>query len=167
VIGTAIGPGQNGALTAAGTYDGLSIPAIDVASRPYMFYDDTSGITVNSLTYGVEDVVITIDNRIVPTFMSGQTATDVEPTDRIVTVSVRTKYTSGETALQTDTRAGTPRTGSIAFTNGAATFSFMFGNLMSAARSVVAPDRNHLRLPLTYQAYGVSTTKELVVALPA
>jgi hypothetical protein len=154
-------------LGAAGTFASASIPAINIASRQYMFYDDASGITVNGTGYAIDQFQLTIDNKIVPTYMMGATATDIEPTDRVITLSVRTKFTSGETTLQTDQRAGTPRTGSLSFTNGASTFSFTFGNLLAHPESVVVPDRNHLRLPSNYQAYGVSTTKDVVVALPA
>jgi len=152
---------------AAGTFASASIPAIDIATRPYMFYDDGSGITINSIAYAIDKFDVSIDNKIVPTYMMGQTATDLYPTDRVVMVSVETKYTSGETTLETDQVAGTPRTASISMTNGENTFSFTFGNLLASANSVVIPGRNHLRLQSEYQAYGVSTTKEIVVALPA
>lgn len=146
----------------------VTVPAIDIATRAYQFYDSASGLTVNSINYAIDKFVLTVDNKIEPTFMMGATATDLEPTDRIVTLSVQTKYVAGtEVTLFTDNRAGTSRTGSIAFTNGGNTFSFTFGKLLAPAESVVVPDRKHLRFPLTYQAYGVSTTKELVVSLPA
>lgn len=152
---------------ASGSFPG-TVPAINIATRAYQFYDTASGLTVNSINYSIDKFSLAIDNKIVPSFMMAPTATDLEPTDRVITLGVQTKYVAGtETALFTDNRAGTARTANISFTNGANTFSFTFGNLLASAESVVQPGRQHLRFPLNYQAYGISTTKDIVVTLPA
>lgn len=151
----------------AGTFASASIPAMDLTVRPYMFYDLGSGITINSIAYSIDKFELKIDNKIEPTYMQGQTATDLEPTDRVVTLGIQTKYTSTETVLQTDTRAGTGRAASLSFTNGTNTFGMTFAQLIAIPESVRVPSRQHLRLPLNYQCYGLSTTKEIVVTLPA
>lgn len=159
--------GKTMTVESSGTFP-TTVPAIDDSTRQYMMYDNTSGITVNSISYAIDRFSLTIDNKITPTYMQGVTATDLEPADRMVMLGVETKYVSGtETTLFTDNRAGTTRSGSISFTNGSNTFSFTFGKLLAPAESITVPNRNHLRFSLNYQAYGVSTTKELVVALPA
>ena len=168
LVGTTIGTvAAPGVIQAAGVFASANIPAMDLTVRPYMFYDMGSGITINAISYAVDKFELAIDNKIEPTYMQGQTATDLEPTDRVITLGIQTKYTSTESVLQTDTRAGTARAASVAFTNGASVFSFTFGALVAMPESVTVPGRQHLRLPLNYQAYGLSTTKEVVVALPA
>jgi hypothetical protein len=144
-----------------------TVPAIDATVRPYMFYDTSSGITIGGTTYSFDKFEFVIDNKITPTYMQGQTATDLEPTDRIITLAIQTKYTSTESALFTAIRAGTAQTGSLSFTNGTNTFSLTFGKLLGTSKSVVIPGRQHIRLPLEYQVYSVGATKELVVTLPA
>ena len=151
---------------AAGSFPG-TVPAIDLSNRPYMFWDSGSGITIGGTTYAFDKFEFSIDNKIEPTFMQGQTATDLEPTDREVTLSIETRYTSTEATLFAAIRAGTPQSGSIAFTNGANTFGITFGKLIGFSESVTVPGRQHLRLPLKYQVYGIGTTKEVVITLPA
>ncbi|WP_397570661.1 phage tail tube protein [Schlesneria sp. T3-172] len=150
----------------AGTFASASIPAMDLTARPWMMYDLGSGVTINSLTYSIDRFELIIDNMIDPTYMQGQTATDLEPADRIITLGMQTKFTSTEVVLQTDTRAKTGRAASLAFTNGSNILTMTFAQLVAMAESVKIPGRSKLRLPLNYQCYGLSTTKELVVTLP-
>lgn len=147
---------------AAGSFP-ATVPAIDLSARPYMFWDSGSGITIAGTVYSFDKFELDIDNKIEPTYMQGQYATDLEPTDRVITLSIQTKYTSTETVLFTAIRAGTPQSASIAFTNGSNSLGFTFGKLIGTPESVTVSSRQHLRLPLKYQAYGISTTKELVV----
>lgn len=152
---------------AAGSFPG-TVPATDLTVRAYQFYDNASGITVAGTAYSIDQFKLTIDNKIDPTYMMGQTATDLEATDRKVMVDVRTKYTSTELGLWTAARAGTAQTGSASFTNGANTFSMTFGKLIANAESVVQEKRDgKIRLSLSYGAYTTGTTKELVCTLPA
>ena len=154
-------------LGAAGTFASASIPAMDLAA-PYRMADLGTGVTINSIAYSLDKFELSIDNAIQPTYMQGVTATDLEPTDRIVMLGFETKYTSTEVALQTDQRAGTGRAGSLAFVNPSSqTFSFTFANLVAPPKSTTVPGRQHLRYSNNYQAYGLSTTKEVVVVLPA
>ncbi len=141
----------------------------DITVRPYMMYDLGSGLTIASTAYPIDRFELTIDNKIVPTFMQGQTATDLEPTDREVWLSMQCKYTSTEKGLLTVARTGpviaSPLTASLAFTNGSNSMTFTFGALVAQSKSVTIPGKQHLRLPLRYRAYQVSTTKEVVPVL--
>ena len=152
------------------TASGGSLSAApDITVRPYMFSDAGSGLTIASTTYSIDKFDLGIDNKIEPTYMQGQTATDLEPTDRVVTLGVQTKYTTAESGLLDLAQAGpliaTPLTGSIGFTNGTNSMSFTFGALVAMSETVTTPGRQHLRLPLNYHCYGVSTTKEVVTTL--
>ena len=152
--------------SAAGTFP-ATIPAIDLSVRPYMFWDSGSGITIGGAIYPFDKFQLSIDNKIQPTYMQGQTATDLEPTDREVILSIETRYSSTESVLFTAIRTGAAQSGSIAFTNGTNTFGITFGKLIGFSESVTVPGRQHLRLPLRYQVYGINTTKELIISLPA
>ena len=138
----------------------------DITVRPYMFYDMGSGVTIGGTAYAIDKFDLGIDNKIEPTYMMGQTATDLEPTDRVITLGIQTKYNTAEQALLTLAQAGpviaSPLAGSIAFTNGANSMSFTMASLVAMSETVTIPGRNHLRLPLNYHCYGVSTTRELV-----
>jgi hypothetical protein len=150
------------------TSTGGAVTPPSVTARPYMFYDMGSGITLSGSTYSIDKFALSVDNKIVPTYMQGQTATDLEPTDRIITLSVQTKYTSTEAGLFTTAQAGpittSPFAASIAFANSSDTLSFTFGALVAVSESVTVPGRQHLRLPLNYHCYGVGTTKEMITA---
>ncbi|MGZ4988607.1 MAG: phage tail tube protein, partial [Limisphaerales bacterium] len=154
-------------LGSAGSFASASVPAID--NNPvYRMADMGSGVTINSIAYLIDAFKLTIDNKIVPTYMSGVLPTDLLPTDRVVTLEMRTRYNTADVVLQTDQRAFTKRAGSVAFTNSASdAFTFTFGSLVAPPESVVVPDRNHIRYPSSYLVYGIGSTKELVITLPA
>ena len=147
---------------AAGSFP-ASIPPVDLSARPYMFWDSGSGITIAGTQYAFDKFELAIDHKITPTYMQGQYATDLEPTDRQVTLSIQTRYTSTEAILFAAIRSGMPQSASLAFTNGTSTLGFTFGKLLGTSESVTIPGRQHLRLPLKYQAYGIGTTRELIV----
>lgn len=149
--------GKSGTFASGGS---LSTNA-DITNRPYMF-SDTSGVTINSVSYELDKFELSIDNMIVPTYMSGQTPTDLEPTDRVCMLGIQTRYNSAEQALLTLAQAGpviaSPLTGSIAFTNGSNSMTFTWAAMVAQSRTVTIPGRQHLRLPLNYQLYGVGST---------
>lgn len=146
---------------------GGSLSAVpDITVRPYMMQDMGSGITIGGTTYSIDEFELMIDNHIEPTYMQGQTATDLEPQDREVHLKVRTKYTTTEKGLQTTAIAGpalgSPVTGSIAFTNGSNSVTFTFGALVAEPKTVSITDKKHLRWTGQYRAYKVGTTLEVV-----
>ena len=158
--------GKTRSSSAGGSLSGVP----DITSRPYMFHDMGSGITIGGTAYSVDKFELTIDNHIEPTFMQGQVATDLEPTDRTVSLGVQTKYTPTEDALLVLATAGpvlgAPLAASIAFTNGANSMSFSFGAIVAESESVVNQGkRTKLRLPLYYHCYKVGTTLETVPVL--
>lgn len=140
----------------------------DITVRPYMMMDSGSGITIGGSTYAIDQFELDIDNHIDPTYMQGQTATDLEPMDREVRLKVRTKYTGTESGLQTTAIAGpsiaSPVSGSIAFTNGSNSVTFTFGALVAEPESVTVTDKKKLRWNGNYRAYRTGSTLEVVTA---
>jgi hypothetical protein len=158
--------GKTRATSSGGSLSGTP----DITVRPYMYHDMGSGITINSVVYGIDKFELTIDNHIEPTFMSGQVATDLEPTDRTVSLAIQTRYTSAEDALMILASAGpvlsSPLAASIAFTNGTKSMTFSFGAIVAKSESVVNQGKkSKLRLPLNYNCYKVGTTLETVPVL--
>lgn len=143
--------------------------APDLANRPYMFSDagDTA-MTINSVAYSIDKFELVVDNKITPTYMSGLLPTDLEPSDRMVTLGIQTRYTT-EQALLAFAQAGpviaSPLAGSLGFTNGSNSMSFAWAAMVAQSKTVAIPGRQNLRLPLNYNLYGVSTTKEMVTTL--
>jgi len=140
----------------------------DIANGPYMMSQLGSGVTIAGTAYLIDEFELEIDNMIDPTFMQGQTATDLYPTGRKVGLSIRTKYTSTESGLLTVAQAGqiiaSPLVASLAFTDGANSASFAFGALVADSKTVVATEKK-LRLPLKYHCLKVGSTLEVVTTL--
>lgn len=153
--------GKTCVMTAGGSLSGFP----DISTVPYMFYGGGSGITIAGTAYNIDKFELTVDNKIVPTYMMGQTATDLEPTDREVLLSIDTKYTTVEAALLTTALLGpilgSPNAASIAFTNGTQTMAFTFSDIEAIPKTVPIPNKNHLRLGLDYRAYRVGSTSTL------
>ena len=145
--------------------------APDTSNRKYMFADSGSStaLTINSTAYSISKFELVVDNKIVPTYMNGQLPTDLEPTDRICTLSIETRY-AVEQALLTLAQAGpvigSPLAGSIGFTNGTNSMGFTWAAMAAHSRTVSIPGgHQNLRLPLTYDLLGVSATKEMTTTL--
>ena len=138
----------------------------DFTVRPYMMQDMGSGITIGGVTYAVDSFELTIDNHIEPTYMQGQTATDLEPQDREVHLKIHTKYNAAESALQTLATTGpiisAPVVASFAFTNGTNSVSFTMPALVAEPKTVPVSDKKKLRWDGAFRAYKVGTSLELV-----
>lgn len=143
-----------------------TFPTIDDLSRPYMAYDlgATTGITIAGTANYVEKIELTCDNMIEPTFMSGPTATDLEPGDRKVTCKVTTKFSdANEVALFTAARAGTSVTGAFTLTNGTVSMAVTMGAMVADSLTPVINGRGKIRQELTYNCYRTGATKEIVI----
>lgn len=147
-----------------------SFPSItaDSTSRPFMYYDAASAFTYNSVAYQTDKFALVIDNKIEPTYMDQQTATDLEPMDREIKLTLQTKYTSSEVAILTDARAGTARAATQVFTNGGVSITFAEGSIVATSESPTIPGRGKIRMPLTYNCYAIASgARELVITLDA
>lgn len=138
----------------------------DITVRPYMMQDAGSGITIGGTAYSFDEFELEINNHIVPTYMQGQTATDLEPQDREVMLRIRTKYNTAEAALQTTAVSGpvlgSPVTGSVAFTNGSNSATFAFGAMVAVPKTVAAMGKGPLRWDGEFRCYKVGSTLEVV-----
>lgn len=142
---------------------------IDDLSRPFMAYDlgSTTGITVNSVANYCDRIELIIDNLITPTFMTGQTATDLEPGGRIVTLNVRYKFNSAaEKAIFDDMRAGTSRAISFTLTNGGTSLLTSLGACVPRGRSPVVESRDgKIRQEVSYSCRKTGSTGSVVMTL--
>jgi hypothetical protein len=131
-----------------------------------MMQDAGSGITIGGVTYSFAEFELEIDNHIVPTYMQGQSPTDLEPQDRTVILRIKTKYNTAEAALQTTALAGpalgSPVTASLAFTNGSNSVTFAFGAVVSVPKAVTVQNKGPLRWDAEYHCYKVGTTAEVI-----
>jgi hypothetical protein len=145
--------------------------APDITVAPYFTAQMGSGITIGGTVYQIAKATLSIDNKISPTYMAqSTTATDLEPTDRIVMLELETKYNAAENALLILNEAGpiigSALTASLALTNGANSMTFTFGALVAPPETITIPNRAaKLRLPLRFQCYKVGTTLEVVPVL--
>lgn len=143
-----------------------SFPTIDDLSRPYMSYDlgSTTGITIKSVAQLVEKIELTCDHKIEPTFMTGPTATDLEPGDRMVTCKVTTKYNAAiEQTLLADARAGTSVTGAFTLTNGGCSMAVSMGAMVADSVTPKIDGRGKIRLETLYNCYKTGSTGEIVI----
>lgn len=141
----------------AGTF-----PAI-TADTDSMYVFTDSVFTYNSTAYEINDFTLTIDNMVEARFGSGGVnATSIDATDRRVTLSVTTPFTSSETALYTfSSVAGAA--GDLELTNGAQVLTFAFANMkLAPAITPTVNGRGEIMQQITFNCYQSGTTKELI-----
>lgn len=113
----------------------------------------------------VDRWVMTIDNVPDVEFYNSQTAFSITPADRIVTVATTVPYNTSHADLYTLQKGGTYANGSATATNGNRSFAATLNSLraLDLRSSTIAQRNEALGLPLTFQAFQTSTTKEIVV----
>jgi hypothetical protein len=145
---------------AAGSY-----PALTVDSRNcYKF--DHGVLTLASTAYEFNSFRLMVDNVIDPEFANSVTATDLTPSDRIVTLEIpEMPFTATELALLTNSRGATAGiSGSLVFTNGGVSTTFTMNDLWTPSQTVAIRGRKtRLKLPRQFQAHMTGSTRELVV----
>lgn len=145
---------------AAGSFPALTFDT----DTMYVFTDAV--FQYNSTTYAVTEFNVTINNLVESRFTGGSTiATDIAPTDREVTISVTTPYTSSETALYdliTTSVAGAD--GTLTLTNGNQSLLFTFANLKpSPEETPVVNGRGEILHQINFKALKSGSTNELIV----
>lgn len=103
-----------------------------------------------------------IDNGLVPRFSNSQTATDVSPTDRIISFNWTTPYTSDEVDLY-GINTGSAAAATFVFTNGGYATTFTLAKLQVPDASPVVGSKGEIFLPQSGVAKMSSTTRELVI----
>ncbi len=173
-FGLVIEPGKKAVLTqnlvgkTLTTSSSYSFPTIDDLSRPFMAYDlgATTGITIASVAQYCSRIELNVDYKIDPTYMTGPTATDLEPGDRMVTLKVQYKFNSAaEAVLFAANRAGTTQTGAFTLTNGGTSMAFSFGAMKAVSVSPPVNDRGKIRMDVEYHCYKTGSTGSIVIVL--
>lgn len=139
-----------------------TVPALTVL-QPYTFKQAALVLQADASAVEMFDFTLTIDNMLdKERRLNSETRTQIQPTDRMVTLQLRVPYTADEVDLHDYAIGG--GTGSIALTNGNRSITFAFANLKAPADSPVISGRaTETTLQLNYQAYKLSTTNELIV----
>lgn len=151
VVGTTETEGNSGTLPSL-TYTN---------TNPFMFAE--SVLTLVSASRNCKDWSVSIDNQLEVSFYNSQTATRIEPKDRMVEFSANVPFTSSETDLYGQALLGSAATLVLAPSNYSLTFTF--GKLQFPAEGVVIQGKQELLLALNGVARMTSTTPELAITL--
>lgn len=143
------------------TVAATSFPSIATPlDYPYVMSDMAGTLVGTART--IMSLEIMIDNALNVRNSNSNTATDITSTDRIVTVTATTPFTSSETDLYGQALLGSA--GSIVLTNGGCSCTFSFATIQFPDSSPVVSSRNgEIVLEVTGQARMSSTTKELII----
>lgn len=149
--------GQTETVGDAATFPSLSLQT----SAPFIFTDGV--FSLQSGNRSVKELTVVIDNALAVAFNNSASASTIDASDRSVTTTLSTPYTSSETALYGQALAGAAAT--YTFTNGAYSLLFTFATLQFPDRSPVVQNKGEVVLQLEGTARTLSTTKELVITL--
>jgi len=142
------------------TVSATSFPSITAPTdSPYVFHQ--GALTLVSSARQFFDFEAVIDNVLATRFANSESATDISPTDRIVSLKATTPFTSDEVDLYNQALLGSA--GSLAFTNGGRSVTFTYGKLQFPDNSPVVAGKEEIPLTLDGIARMTSTTRELVV----
>ena len=143
------------------TISATAFPSITTpVDVPYVFAD-VVGTFVGSGRI-MTSLEIEIDNALAVRNSNSLNATDISPSDRIITVTATTPYTSSETDLYGQALLGSAAT--VVATNGNTSLTFAFGKVQFPDSSPVVSQRNgEIVLELTGIARKTGSTMELVV----
>lgn len=145
------------------TVSATSFPSITApVDAPYMFQSGV--LTLLASARDMMDFEVSIDNAVEARFTNSQTATDVHPTDRIVTLSCTVPYDSTNADLHPG-GVGVDATGSLVFTSGATTHTMTFAMLTIEDVSPKVNSKGEIVLAIRATARMSSTTRELVITV--
>ena len=144
------------------TVSATSFPSISAPTDiPYVWSDATC--TLLSTSRIVTQWELAIDNVPNVRFSNSQSATDIQITDRIVTCSLMTPYTSSEVDLYGQ-NVGSSAAATFSLTNGGTSISFAIANLQIPDNSPVVESRTgEIMLSLQGTAKMSGSTRELIV----
>lgn len=147
--------GKDEAVAAAGTFPAI-VP--DQTSAPYILSD--LALTIGGSAFQCDGLEIVVDNLLAARRANSLTVTDIQPTDRLVTVSCRVPWGDAGTLYGT----GAAGLAVVAtFTNGATSTSFSMAAVRFPKSTPTVDDRGELWLDVTGQALMTGATRELVV----
>lgn len=150
--------GTSESVGAAGSFPALTL---GVAANNAFYTHEDAVVTLVSSARDTGSVEIVIDNHLLAKFNNSQTATDITPQSRTITLKTTHPYTAGETDLYGQALAGAA--GSVVYTNGGMSTTFTFANLKVPDRSPVVGGKNEIPLELEMMAYKSGSTENLIV----
>jgi hypothetical protein len=140
---------------------GTAFPSIaPPTDPPYVFQDGT--LTLSGTSRKMIEFALTVDNRLVARFTNSQTATDLSPTDRLVTLDCRTPYTSDEIDLYGQ-NVGGAAAATLAFVNGGYSTTFSIPKLQFPDTSPTVGGKGEITLRLQGAARKSGSTNELAI----
>lgn len=139
-----------------------SFPAITPLLTPPFMYADCV-LTLASSARKVKQFTLTINNALETQFYNSQTATRINPTDRMISLQCDVPYDTDNTALAESAVAGAAAT--LVFTFGAYSLTFSFATMQFPKIKPAINGRGEQMLSLSGMARRVSTTPELAVTL--
>lgn len=143
------------------TASATPFPAIAPPTDPPYLWQDCA-VTLNAAARVVTEFELTIDNHLAARFANSQSATDVYPTDRTISLACVVPYTADNADLYGGNSAGAGA-GSLAFTSGAHSLTFSLAQVQFADRSPVVAGKGEILLALAGPAKKLGSTSELVV----
>lgn len=142
------------------TVSDTAFPSINAPSDPpYVFWQ--GALTLVGSARSFDSFETEIDNVLSTKFYNSKTATNITPSDRIVSFKCETPFTSDEVDLYNQALLGSAA--SLAFTNGNRSVTFTYGKLQFPSNSPVVAGKGEIPLTLDGIARMTSTTRELVV----
>lgn len=142
------------------TTSDTAFPSITAPSDPpYVFHQGALTLVGSARSFASFET--SIDNVLSTKFHNSQSATNINPTDRIVMLKCETPFTSSEVDLYNQALLGSA--GSLAFTNGNRSLTFTYGKVQFPDNSPVVAGKGEIPLTLDGIARMTSTTRELVV----
>jgi hypothetical protein len=127
---------------------------------PYVFQDGT--LTLTGTSRKMLEFALTIDNGLVPRFTNSPIATDISPTDRLVTLECRLPFTADEIDLYGQ-NVGGAGAASLAVVNGGYSTTFTIPRLQFPDSSPTVGGKGEISLSLRGTARKHGSTNELVV----
>lgn len=143
------------------TVSASAFPAISPPiDPPYVFQDGT--LTLSGTSRKVLEFALSIDNGIVARFTNSQVATDVSPTDRLVTLECRLPFTTDEIDLYGQ-NVGGAGAATLAVVNGGYSTTFSIPRLQFPDTSPMVGGKGEITLALKGTARKNGSTNELSV----
>lgn len=143
------------------TVSATAFPAIAAPTDPpYVFQDGT--LTLLGTSRKMIDFTLAVDNSVAGRFTNSTAATDVSPSDRVVTLECKTPFTSDETDLYGQNVAGAAAA-TLAFVNGGYSTTFSLAKLQVPDASPTVGGRGEIVLALRGTARKSGSTAELAV----
>lgn len=151
VLGTGFSEGNAGSFSAT-TMD------TDIC---YAFHEGT--LTLRSASTAFDRFQLVMDAQPEVQWNNSSTPTEICMTNRNVTLSVSTPYTSSESGeFTTPLSSAAGAAGTLAWSRSGQSTSFAFANLKEIARPPSIPGKRQIRLPITLQAYRSGTTAAVI-----